>query len=189
MTAATDWPALLPDVARRLRGEPERIEAGGATWRYGSHGSLAVHVGGAARGTWRDFEADVSGGTLALVEHLAHTDHDGALRWLVDARLIGPPAGRHNGRGHWRRGGSTGRAPRRRRARVRPKPTAPTADVVRAVLTAAVPADDTPGAAYLAARGTWPADGPPLPAAVRWLPPGAWEHLPTGPATMAARAA
>ena len=50
-----------------------------------------------------------------------------------------------------------------------PKPTAPTADVARAVLTAAVPADDTPGAAYLAARGTWPADGPPLPAAVRWL--------------------
>ena len=75
---ATDFAALLPDVARRLRGEPERIEAGGATWRYGSHGSLAVHVGGA----------------------------------------------------------------------------------------------------WLAARGTWPANGPPLPAAVRWLPPGAWEHLP-----------
>ena len=34
---------------------------------------------------------------------------------------------------------------------------------------------------YLAARGTWPADGPPLPAAVRWLPPSAWEHLPTWP--------
>ena len=28
-------------------------------------------------------------------------------------------------------------------------------------------------------RGTWPANGPPLPAAVRWLPPAAWEHLPT----------
>ena len=58
-----------------------------------------------------------------------------------------------------------------------PKP-APTADVAAAILAAAVPADDTPVRAYLAARGTWPANGPPLPAAVRWLPPGAWEHLP-----------
>ena len=52
-----------------------------------------MHVGGAARGTWRDFEADRSGGTLALVEHLAQTDHPGALRWLVDNRLIPPSSG------------------------------------------------------------------------------------------------
>ena len=39
-----DFAALLPDAARLLRGEPTRIEAGGDTWRYGSHGSLAVHV-------------------------------------------------------------------------------------------------------------------------------------------------
>ena len=44
-----------------------------------------------------------------------------------------------------------------------------------------MPADDTPARAYLAARGTWPADGPPLPAAVRWLPPSAWVTLPTWP--------
>ena len=50
-----------------------------------------------------------------------------------------------------------------------------------AILAAAVPADGTPARAYLAARGTWPANGPPLPAAVRWLPPSAWEHLPTWP--------
>ena len=50
-----------------------------------------------------------------------------------------------------------------------------------AILAAAVPADDTPARVYLADRGTWPADGPPLPAAVRWLPPSAWEHLPTWP--------
>ena len=54
----TDWPALLPDVARRLLGDPPRTEAAGATWRYRSRGSLAVHVGG---------------------------DRVGALRWLVDA--------------------------------------------------------------------------------------------------------
>ena len=44
-----------------------------------------------------------------------------------------------------------------------------------------MPADDTPARRYLDRRGTWPANGPPLPAAVRWLPPAAWEHLPTWP--------
>ena len=63
-----------------------------------------------------------------------------------------------------------------------PKP-APTADVAAAILAAAVPADDTPARAYLAARGTWPplGTGPDLRAAVRWLPPDAWARLPTWP--------
>ena len=65
---ASDGLALLPDVARRLLGEPPRTEAGGTTWRYGNRGSLAVHVAAAAPGTWHDFEADESGGTLALVQ-------------------------------------------------------------------------------------------------------------------------
>ena len=60
--------------------------------RASARGSLAVHVGGAQRGTWRDFEADRSGGLLALVEHLAQCDHDGALAWLVDAGLIAAPS-------------------------------------------------------------------------------------------------
>ena len=78
----TDWPTLLPDVARRLLGEPPRTEHGGDTWRYRSRGSLAVHVGGDRRGTWRDFEADVSGGALALVQHVAQTDKAGTrARW------------------------------------------------------------------------------------------------------------
>ena len=159
----TDWPALLPDVARRLRGEPERIEAGGATWRYGAHGSLAVHVGGARRGTFRDFEADRSGGTLALVEHLAQCDHAGALRWLADAGLIAPPSN----------GAPRPPAPSPPPAPA-PRPVTPsaTADLARAILTAAVPADDTPARAYLAKRWTWPPNGtgPDLPAAVRWIP-------------------
>ena len=87
---SVDWPALLPDVARRLLGEPPRTEAGGATWRYRSRGSLAVHVGGDRRGTWRDHEAGAGGGTLDLVQHVNGCDKAGALAWLVDARLIAP---------------------------------------------------------------------------------------------------
>ena len=51
--SGADFAALLPNVARRLLGDPPRL--GADEWRYGSH-------------------AD-------------------ALRWLVDARMIDPPAG------------------------------------------------------------------------------------------------
>ena len=217
--SATDWPALLPDVARRLLGEPPRIEAGGATWRYRGRGSLAVHVGGARAGTWRDHEAGAGGGTLALIEHAAQTDKAGALAWLVDARLIAAPGGPearpanrgipcHNSRSAPMRPDSGPAAPgsppdralsgpsRRSReqsgtwtppesaapALAPPAPTpSVTADVARAVLQNADEADATPARAYLAARGTWPADGPALPAAVRWLPPEAVADLPTWP--------
>ena len=181
-------------------------------------------MGGAARGTWHDFEADAGGGVLALIEHLQQTDKAGALAWLVDARLIDPPAGAdarpanrakpcHNAArvsapigpgtaeiGTAPRGSPAGSAPRRPVSDPRgqsgiqapprtaapalappaPKPSA-TADVARAILQNAIEADATPARAYLVARRTWPADGPPLPAAVRWLSPGAWEHLPTWP--------
>ena len=212
--SGADFAALLPDVARRLLGDPPR--ATDAEWRYGRHGSLSVHP---ARGTWHDFEADAGGGALALIEHVNGCDKAGALAWLVGARLIDPPAGPDARPAAARRPAATcppapnrpataesgPAAPRslpessvRRPVRrppaqggtwTRPESAgradgagaAPSADVAAAILAAAVPADDTPARAYLAARGTWPADGPPLPAAVRWLPPGAWEHLPTWP--------
>ena len=172
---SADFAALLPDVARRLLGDPPR--ATDAEWRYGSHGSLSVHP---ARGTWHDFEAATGGGTLALIEHLQQTDKAGALRWLVDARLIAAPAGPDAPPAAPRRPGGASTPPAPALAAPTPKP-APTADVAAAILAAAVPADATPARAYLAARGTWPANGPPLPAAVRWLPPSAWEHLPAWP--------
>ena len=74
----TDWPALLPDVARRLLADRPCRELGGDL-RYGSRGSLVVHP---HAGTWHDFEAGAGGGTLALVEHVLQTDRAGALRWL-----------------------------------------------------------------------------------------------------------
>ena len=210
-----DWPALLPDVARRLLGAPTRIEAGGATWRYRSRGSLAVHVGGAAPGTWHDFEADESGGTLALVQHVNGCDKAGALAWLADAGLIAPPAAADARPAAPRRAAATPvsapirpesarsaaaapdsvRNPTLRRAVTAPRPlpgtwtppksaapaVAPTAPVAAAILAAAVPADGTPARVYLDRRGTWPADAPDLPPAVRWLPADAWPNLPTWP--------
>ena len=86
-----------PDVARLLLGEPTATELGGDTLRYRTRGSLAVHVGGDRRGTWRDFEADVSGGTLALIEHFNGCDKD------ADGPVVAPGA-------PWTRVGRSGRA-------------------------------------------------------------------------------
>ena len=65
----------MPAIARHLLGDPPAIEAGGS-WRYGKRGSLAVHVDGPQRGTFRDFEAGKSGGVLDLVLHLVEHVND-----------------------------------------------------------------------------------------------------------------
>ena len=174
---ATDWPALLPDVARRLLADRPCREHGGDL-RYGSRGSLVVHP---QAGTWHDFEAGAGGGTLALVEHVLQTDRAGALRWLVDVGLIDPPSGAEaRPAAPQRPAGTSTPAPAPVVAPPAPKPNAMAA-VAAAILVAAVPADDTPAREYLARRMTWPPAGPDLPPAVRWLPPSAWANLPTWP--------
>ena len=84
----TDWPAMLPDVARSLLADRPCRELGGDL-RYGSRGSLVVHP---HAGTWHDFEADAGGGTLALVEHVLQTDRAGALRCGAGRRRPDHPA-------------------------------------------------------------------------------------------------
>ena len=59
-------PGLMPDVARRLLGEPTRASA--RAWRYGKKGSLKINLGA---GTWKDFEAGEGGGVRALVQREA----------------------------------------------------------------------------------------------------------------------
>ena len=174
----TDWPALLPDAARRLLGEPSVTEHGGDTWRYGTHGSLAVHVGGDRRGTWHDFEADESGGTLALVRYRLQADKPGALAWLADAGLIDPPAGNGSRKGSPALPPAPALAPAPVPA---PASRSRTADTAAAIIEAAVPGDGTATREYLALRGTWPrADvhrAPALPVSVLWLPAGKVERL------------
>ena len=86
MQPSIDWDALLPNVARRLFGEPKMRSDD--IWRYGSDESLEVHVG---RGTWRDRKANVDGTTLDLVKRALSCDEANAMRWLRDQGLIRPP--------------------------------------------------------------------------------------------------
>ena len=86
---AIDFAALMPDVARALLGEPNARLSTARELRYGTHGSLAVHVGGPHAGTWRDHEADAGGGVLALVVREAGArDPREAMAWLRDAGLL-----------------------------------------------------------------------------------------------------
>lgn len=168
-----DWGTLMPEVARRLLGEPQRIEAGGNTWRYGTYGSMAVNVGGERGGTWYDFEAAEGGGVLDLVATKLSSDRAGAVRWLKEQGLIAS-----------RSAGAPRIAPRVPPPKPKPqqKPV-PTADLAAAILRVAVRADDTAARVYLAQRWTWPPPGigPDLPPMVQWLPAAAVAGLPTWP--------
>lgn len=78
----TDFPDLMEPVARRLLGEPNRALSSKDEWRFGSHGSLSVKVGGPHKGTWADHEAGEGGGVLALIARNVGGGQDAALRWL-----------------------------------------------------------------------------------------------------------
>ncbi|MFO1127083.1 MAG: hypothetical protein U1E66_01390 [Rhodospirillales bacterium] len=53
----TDIARHMEAVARRLLGEPNPTLSSASQWRYGTHGSLAVEVGGENRGTRRRLKA------------------------------------------------------------------------------------------------------------------------------------
>ncbi len=128
----------MPDVARRLLGDPNRAHSTRTDWRFGRHGSLSVAV---RKGVWRDHETGEGGGVLDLIR--VHTGLTGreALEWIG----LPPDDADHTPR---------------RSPRPDPRPD-PQTDVdarqriERAgdIWRAAVPIEDTPAAAYLIGRG------------------------------------
>ena len=89
MTApCIDWQGIADTVARALLGEPNLRLSTACELRFGTHGSLAVHVGGERAGTWRDFEAGEGGGVLDLVARECNCDRAGAVRWLREAGIV-----------------------------------------------------------------------------------------------------
>ena len=121
--SATDWPALLPDVARRLLGEPDATESGGATWRYGNRGIL----GGARRWSLPDAvpTSAAEGRCAPTAEQWTCAPRlraDSAAAWCAVPCSAPPGAGERDGDPP-RRGAVTGRRcwhdPRRPCARCR----------------------------------------------------------------------
>ena len=156
----------MPDVARRVLGDPQKKTA--REWRYGRKGSLVVHIEGEHPGTWHDFESDTGGGVLDLVQRERRCDQAAALAWLTGEGLLDGAAPRPLQNRH--------AAPAT--ARRTPGPVngheAARRAIAERLWAAAAPADRTPARTYLAGRWVWPPDGigPSLPASVRWLPRG-----------------
>ena len=78
-----DWNAIAPDVALRLKGEPRTKSH--TEWRWGNKGSFAFY---SDKGTFRDYEAGVSGGVIDMVSHCEGLDKQQAIQWLVDNNFL-----------------------------------------------------------------------------------------------------
>ena len=185
-----DWAAIAEAVVRDLLGDPNPRLSRGRQWRYGRHGSLSVDL---EKGVWHDFETDEGGGVLHLNRREQHRDTAEAFRWLRDrghvpeqARL---PSGARSHRTKRKPRSATPSSPRTRSGDAETWSTR----LVQPIWSASIPADGTPGHAYLADRMAWPAWEyaalAPLSADVRWISraralrrdlAGNWAGLPDG---------
>ena len=59
------WVTLIEPVARELLGEPNRAFSTSTELRFGTRGSMSVDL---EKGTWFDFETNVGGGVVDLIE-------------------------------------------------------------------------------------------------------------------------
>lgn len=75
---------LMPKVAARLWGEPNKGMSGKEQLRFGSHGSKSVDL---AKGTFYDHEAKCGGGVFEAIQQANGCDMAGALSWLEDEGL------------------------------------------------------------------------------------------------------
>ena len=176
-----DWAGLIAPVAERLLGKPTRKTA--REWRFGSKGSLAVHVGGSRAGRWRDFQADEGGGVLTLIQRERGCDKAGAVRWLEREGLLEgkspktppePLRAPETARPMPDHGVSGENRPSEAHGRASPAPRSKTTEIARRIVEGSVGAKETPAARYLAGRMAWPPEGigPDLPDTVRWITGG-----------------
>ena len=139
----------MPDVARALLGEPNARLSTARELRYGTHGSLAVHVGGEHSGTFRDHEADAGGGVLALVVRERGGSEREALAWLRESGFIGESGEKLHANGNAFRAPASSRRPCPAPS-LKPRDTTAAA---RRVWNATKPLAGTLAETYLHARG------------------------------------
>ena len=87
-----NWTEIAPDVAKRLKGEPDSVISKGKILCWGRKQSFKVDT---EKGVFADFEADVRGGVIRMVKHVLDCSQSQALTWLSDNGFI-KRAGAHN---------------------------------------------------------------------------------------------
>ncbi|MHB1302446.1 MAG: DUF7146 domain-containing protein [Acidiphilium sp.] len=81
-----NFAALIEPVARHLLGEPNRELSTRSELRFGSHGSLAVVIGGRKPGVWHNHESGEGGGVLDLIRR--ETRRDDPVAWLKESGFL-----------------------------------------------------------------------------------------------------
>ena len=139
--------ASIEAVARHLLGEPNRKMSSRRQLRFGSHGALAVEIGGRAAGTWFDHESGTGGGVIDLIRRERRCDKAAALAWLRSAGFLDGEREHH-----------PRRAPQEAAERPSAEAGAPGAEsqtlsLARTIWSESVPARGTIVETYLRARG------------------------------------
>ena len=80
-----DYARLMPDVARRLLGEPNEHLSSAMELRFGNNGSLSVDL---TAGAFYDHENKVGGGVLDLIRR--ETGENNPIAWLEENKLVAP---------------------------------------------------------------------------------------------------
>lgn len=85
--ADADFASLIEAVAESFWGKPS--EKRGHEQRWGNNGSKKINT---EKGTWHDFEQDIGGGTIKLVQHEMDMGDDKglAIQWLEQEGFIEP---------------------------------------------------------------------------------------------------
>jgi hypothetical protein len=79
--AGPDLGSEIGNVAKALRGEPNKRLSSRHELRFGDHGSLSIDL---HNGRWFDHEAQTGGNVIELVKHELHCDRATAVAWLVE---------------------------------------------------------------------------------------------------------
>ncbi len=69
----------IKDLAHQFLGQPQQQRA--TEWRYGSKGSISIHVAGSKQGLYSNFESGESGNALKFIQDQLECDHKEAFKW------------------------------------------------------------------------------------------------------------
>lgn len=74
--------AQIKDLAYQFLGKPQQQKP--TEWRYGSKGSISIHVAGHRQGLYSNFETGESGNALKFIQDQLNCDHKQAFKWGIE---------------------------------------------------------------------------------------------------------
>ena len=163
---ALDWGRIMAAVVLETLGEPTSRR--GSQWRYGTRGSLSVHVSGSHAGSWHSFEDDAGGSVLDFLNYQYGLEREAAWAWLKERRLVDDGASNSPGLNP----SSIRSSPKRQTSQKAQRGNHRLREAARNSWSTSerIPTSpDHPARRWMANRHLWRPEFP-LPNAVRWIP-------------------